>query len=426
MKSISYLAVYIALLASQPAFAQNVQGDIVAQGFSESLGIPLAEAQRRLELLAEANDVAQKLEASIGGRFGGLRITNAATFQAEFLITGNPGKELAAFTNRPEFIATKVNRSYNSLKGRFKQLSDALKDGNEPFVVAASTAKNRVDVFHRPNANARALLRATKFFDDMIDVIEVDEPFIPTATIYGGANITNSFTIGSTTYTETGTIGFAVEDPSVTVGNPAKPRRGIVTAAHVGEPRSSKDCSGKVTPAPTGYPVNGPFKDDGSGVTFTYVKQVIDANTDAEFRVPASGTHTLKNEIKYGSTGGSVMAITAKHDPRNWTPPSFAFCKQGRTTKYLCGTIDSNNVSFTGNGIQQYFLRGVSSTAGASIVAPGDSGGPVFVSNGAVGLTVGAGGAKGTCPNYTYTSVFIEPIAVVESALGVTVATTAP
>jgi hypothetical protein len=241
----------------------------------------------------------------------------------------------------------------------------------------------------------------------MIDEIETDEPFVPVATVYGGTNLTNSFTIGSTTYTETGTIGFVVEDPSVMVGSPAKPRRGIVTAAHVGEPRSSTNCSGTVTPAPSGYPTNGPFKDDGSGVTFNFVRQAMNASTDAEFRVPASGTHTFKNEIKYGSTGGSVMAVTSKYDPRNWTPPSFTFCKQGRTTKYLCGTIDSNSVSFTGNEIQQYFLRGISPTAGAAIVAPGDSGGPVFVSNGAVGLTVGAGGRTGTCPNYTYTTVFI-------------------
>jgi hypothetical protein len=256
VKLIRQLPVCIALLTAPAAYAQNVQGDVVAQGFSESLGISLEEAQRRLELLAEANDVAKKLEAGIGDRFGGLRITNSST---------------------------------------------------------------------------------------------------------------------------------------------------------------------------TGYPVNSPFRDDGSGVTFTHVKQVIDASTDAEFRVPASGTHALRNEIKYGSTGASVMAVTAKYDPRNWTPPSFAFCKQGRTTRYLCGTIDSNSVSFTGNGIQQYFLRGVSSTPGAGIVAPGDSGGPVFVSNGAVGLTVGAGGTKlGTCPNNTYTWVFIQPIAVVETALGVSVATTVP
>ena len=209
------------------------------------------------------------------------------------------------------------------------------------------------------------------------------------------------------------------------VGTPPKPRRGIVTAGHVGEPRASKNCSGTVTPAPTGYPVNGPFKDDASGVTFNHIRQAIDTTNDAEFRIPASGTHTFKNEIKYGPTGASVMAITTKYDARNWTPPAFAFCKQGRTTKYLCGTIDSNNVSFTGNGIQQYFIRGVSSTAGGGIVAQGDSGGPVFVSNGAVGITVGAGGTKlGTCPNNTYTWVFIEPITDVETALSVTVATT--
>jgi hypothetical protein len=257
----------------------------------------------------------------------------------------------------------------------------------------------------------------------MIEVIETDEPFVPVATVYGGTNLTSTYT-SSTSGTEIGTIGFVVEDPSVNVGSPAKPRRGIVTAGHVGEPKSSTSCSGTVTPAPSGFPTNGPFKDDASGVTFNWVRQVIDASTDAEFRVPASGTHTFKNEIKYGPTGGTVMAVTTKYDPRNWTPPSFAFCKQGLTTKYLCGKIDSNNVSFTGNGIQQYFLRGVSSTAGAKIVARGDSGGPVFVTNGAVGLTVGAGGNTGTCLNPNHTTVFIQPIAAVESALGVTVATT--
>lgn len=317
----------VAFCGVQTAFAQNVQGDVVAQGLSESLRIPLDEARRRLDLLAEANDVAKKLEASIGGRYGGLRVTNATTFQVEFLITGNPDKELAAFTSRPEFVATRVNRSYNALKNRFNELNRALKDGNEPFVIVVNTAKNKVEVVHRPNENARALLKASKLLDDMIDEIESDDPFLPTATIYGGTNLTNSFTIGSTTYTETGIIGFVVEDPSVMVGSPAKPRRGIVTAAHVGEPRSSKDCSGTSTPAPSGYPTNGPIKDDASGVTFNFVKQVIDASTDAEFRIAASGTHTFRNEIKYGSTGASVMAVTAKYDPRNWTPPTFAFCK---------------------------------------------------------------------------------------------------
>ena len=393
MRTHSKIIACFSILTCFPAFAQTSQPDPVVDGLSQSLGISRDEAKRRLDLLSEANQIAKRMEADIGIRYGGLKVENAADFKVEFFVTGNPDKVLAAYTTRPEFVATRVTRSYQSLVAKFNQLERALKAGNRKFLIAVNPADNIVEITHLPDDESRKILQATRALDDSVRIIESDEPFVQTATCYGGSQLSSS--------TEYGTSGFVVTDNLQT-------RRGIITAAHVGECRAGKDCSGN-TVTPTGCTVNSSVRDDASGVSFTWVRQVIDADNDVEFRVPV-GTHTLSNQIKYGSSG-TVMSVTAKYNPRDYAAGTFNFCKQGRKSGYTCGYFDSNSVAFSGNGITQYFVRGRASATNTAIVAAGDSGGPVFTNGGAVGTTIGAGGTKlGTCPNNTYTYIYVQPI----------------
>ena len=277
------------------------------------------------------------------------------------------------------------------------------------FAIALVPDKNKVEVRYQSSSRGLEILRKTGLLDGAVELIPDDEILIQTATCYGGTGLT-----GPTAYA---TVGFVVNDGAQT-------RRGIVTAAHLEECAAGKDCNGNTVNPPAGCTKNRPVTDDGSGVTYNFVRQVYQTDYDMEFRVP-SGTHTLRNEIKYGSSEQYTMPITTTYNPRDYAEGTFSICKQGRTTKYTCGKVDANYAAFSG-GMTGTFIRAVNSTAGAAMAGPGDSGGPVFVQNGAVGITVGAGGTKlGNCPNNTYTYLYFQPVANL-SALNVTVATTAP
>jgi hypothetical protein len=156
----------------------------------------------------------------------------------------------------------------------------------------------------------------------------------------------------------------------------------------------------------SGCTKNGPATDDSNGVRYNFVRQKYETNYDIEFRVPSTTGHTLTNEIIYA---GTPMRITATYNPRNYAEGTFNICKQGRKTGYTCAPVVSNYATISGTPGGTFIMA---EKANASLVGPGDSGGPVFVSNGAVGTTVAAGGRVGTCGSSTayYTRLFFEPV----------------
>jgi hypothetical protein len=253
-------------------------------------------------------------------------------------------------------------------------------------------------------------LNRTKLVDDGVSVVEEDVPAIPIATCRGGAGLTGPFQVA--------TSGFVVTD-NLQNGSDGRPRRGIVTAAHFEECVSTA-CDGTRTTI-SGCTPNASATDDTNGVRYSYVRQRYDTSFDLEFRVPSTTGHTLPNQIVYA---GTPMTITATYNPRNYAEGTFSVCKQGRNTGYTCAPVTSNyaTITSTPGGSGSFILA---EKAGTALVAPGDSGGPVFVSGGAVGISTLAGGRVGTCGSSSayWTKLYFQPVDNL-STLNIVVATT--
>ena len=394
---------------SQPLSAQMANDPIVAQSMADDLGISMAEAERRMGLLQEANDIAKRMKLDIGVRYGGLRVTNDQSFKVEFLVTGNPERVLAAYTNKPEFTAVQVSRSYQALKAKHDRLVEALSGSEDTYMIAVIPAENRVRVSLPPTERARGRLRNTNLVDDAVSIEEEDAPAIPVATCRGGAGLTGSHDLA--------TSGFVVTD-NLQNGSDGKPRRGMVTAAHLAECVSTS-CNG-TTSTISGCTKNASVRDDASGVNFVFVRQRYDTSWDIEFRVPSTSGHTLTNQIVYA---GTPMSITATSNPRNWEENTFTACKQGRKTGYTCALVTSNYATLVRPGGNGTFI--MMEKANTSLVGPGDSGGPVFTMNNAVGITTLAGGRVGDCGSSSayWTKLYFQPVDNL-SALNISILTT--
>jgi hypothetical protein len=394
---------------------------LMETAYADSLGIDVGEARRRLALLTEAEEVADRLEADLKGRWGGLRVTSTRSeFRVEFLITGAAGKELAALTQRPEFVATRVSRSYQALKMKFDRLLAALKAEDIDYEIAVLPAQNVVELRHLPSPAARAVLRKfSSLIDDSVKVVEVPRLAEQSATVMGGNRLTWDMPISGGTVTTTATSGFVVNDP---VGG----GRGVTTAAHFGECRSqtASTCASAFTVAST-CRSNGPARDNRHGVDLAFVRQAYASSQDVELRKPGS-THTLANRVR---SQGYDYTVTAKINPRNWNEGTFVYCKEGTSTGYTCGTVVSNYAAFNA-GMGGTFVRGTTNDPNKGMAIGGDSGGPVFTGVAgqpsqlsAAGVTVGAGGTPigSTCG--ARSDHYFMTMADVESALNVTLAT---
>lgn len=430
--SISLLTVLGTFAAVGPAAAQetNPAQEPAASGpppasieaaYAASLGIDVPEASRRLALLQEAEQIADRLEADLKGRWGGLRVTSTSReFRVEFLITGAAGKELAALTQRPEFVATRVSRSYQALQMKFDRLLAALKAEGIEYELAVLPAENVVELRHLPSPEARAVLRKfSSLLDDSVKVVEVPRLAEQSVTVMGGNQLTWDMPISGSAVTFTATSGFVVND--LTGGG-----RGVTTAAHFGECRSqtASTCAQAFTVSST-CRANGPARDNRHGVDLNFVRQVYAASQDVELRKPSS-SHTLANRVR---SQNYDYTVTAKINPRNYNEGTFVYCKEGTSTGYTCGTVISNYASFSA-GMGGTFVKGRTNDPNRGMATGGDSGGPVFTGVAgqptqltAAGVTVGAGGTTigGTCgPRAEH---YFMTMADVETYLNVSLAT---
>lgn len=406
--------------AQEPA-ASSQPPALIETAYAQSLGIDVAEARRRLSLLQEAEQIADRLEADLKGRWGGLRVTSTSSeFRVEFLITGAAGKELAALTQQPEFIATRVSRSYQALQMKFDRLLAALKAEDIEYEIAVLPAENVVELRHLPSPAARAVLRKfSSLLDDSVKVVEVPRLAELSVTVMGGNLLTWDMPSSVGTVTKTGTSGFVVND---LIGG----GRGVTTAAHFGECQSqaASTCGDAFTVSSTCRP-NGPARDNRHGVDLTFVRQAWASSQDVELRKPSS-SHTLANRVR---TQGYDYTVTAKINPRLYNEGTFVYCKEGSSTGYTCGTVISNYAAFNA-GMGGTFVKGKTNDPNKGMATGGDSGGPVFTGVAgqpsqltAAGVTVGAGGAAigGTCgPRAEH---YFMTMADVESALNVSLAT---
>lgn len=336
-----------------------------------------------------------RLMAAEPVRFAGLYVDDGADFKVVVRLVGDADGLLRRYTTDPVFVAEKAPVPLRALENKKAALVNALKGGEGRFAVSLNTRTGRLRVFA---SNTQAARNAVGKSGITTEDVEFEEGGLPTTTanVFGGGTINGQVyceSSGVGCKQENGTTGFTVTNGTV---------RGILTAGHFGE------C----TNMPSSCIINSPATDQ-SGAALTFKGQKNAGSEDFEWRTGPAGT-VYPNAIRYSTT---TMSITAVGDPTTYAVGT-TVCKQGRVVPtYTCGTIEERNYSYTYNGTIGYFVR-VKRNASGYMCQGGDSGGPLFVLNTALGLTQAAF-FTGT---YQYHCVFM-PVKRI-SSLGLSVVVT--
>jgi hypothetical protein len=350
----------IAIFASSQGLAQSLtdgNSDPIVQNYVEAYGISPEEARRRMAYVQQAADLQQRLQAEEPVRFGGLYIEQQPSFRVVVKLVGGANQLLSRYTTDPVFVAEKAPFPLKALRNKQEALAKRLGQDEPIFGTDIDVRSGRVKLYIPNPANVRAKLKGASISDEDVDIVQSAEIERTAATVQGGEATT--YMISSTT--ETATLGFNVTDGTT---------KGVLTAAHFGE------CAGRLS----GCVVNGASKHTPSGVSLTFKGQQNAGSNDYEWRTAATG-NTFPNSLKYSSTS---MTITSTRDPTAF-PVGTTVCKQGATTGYTCGTIESTSSTSTYNGQTGTWVRVKRNTSG-NMVEGGDSGGPVFGANTAYGI----------------------------------------
>lgn len=316
-------AILALFIGSSPASAQS-SADPIVSSYAQTYGVSTTEAQRRLSYTGKAAELQARLSAGEPTRFAGMYIEHQPTFRIVVRLVGGADQLLKRYTTDPVFVAEQAQTPLVALRNKQDALIRALARSTPELSTDLDVRTGRLKVYVRNPAQARSSLAAAAVGSDDTDIVEAAKREQVTAAIQGGEAI-NGPTQSDGSY-EIGTLGFVVTNGTT---------RGVLTAAHFGE------CIN----APAGCVLNAPAKHELSGVTLTWQNQQNMGSNDYEWRT-ASGTNTLPNAIRYSTT---TMPITAAMDPRNFAVGTVV-CKQGRTTGYTCGTIESTWSQVTYNG----------------------------------------------------------------------------
>jgi V8-like Glu-specific endopeptidase len=179
------------------------------------------------------------------------------------------------------------------------------------------------------------------------------------------------------------TSGFVVKNSSGTTG--------VATAGH---------CEG----------INTYFNPNGSTIPLAWNLEIRDADQDVEIH-----TSAYLERPEFYADVATPRVLTGRR-LRTSTAIGDVVCHRGESTGYSCGPVSKTNTQLTYsnacNGVT-CAETWVTVTGNANTACyPGDSGGPVFISQTAVGLLKGStdtGTAKGQCGVFYYMSIDFLP-----------------
>ncbi len=191
----------------------------------------------------------------------------------------------------------------------------------------------------------------------------VDEEIVTTAALYGGRawNVSASYCnlyCGSKT-------GFSLISTTTSA-------RYVSTAAHTDNGPRRYNTSNSST-----------YVSGGTGLGSA--TEMFNYNLDVEYAPPTDAVNDPPNP--YFWDGSSYVAVT------NYTYPTanVEFCKYGRETGKTCGIHDTTTAYSNPNWNVQYLRRIKNNGTGSQFVSEGDSGGPVYYGNWALGWVHGRG-----------------------------------
>ena len=334
------------LLGASPAWAQDGESArrTDAEAYARQFNVSVVEALRRLEVQDQVGRMNEKLASERGTEFAGIWIEHTPVFRVVARTTGDSSASpLAGEVTRLGALADvrPANASLSELMvmrrlGIYlaRQL-EVRADAN--IDVRANRAELRVvdrGAFLEELATRGLVLPAG------LEVVEVDALVRPEATIFGGLPIT------------TCTLGFSVRNGSGT--------RGVTTAAHCGNSQS------------------------WSGGSLTFRGEAYRDSFDVQWHT--SPGDTVTNQF---DSGTGIRNCTGTRSRSAQSVGDFV-CKNGRTTGYTCGTIQSTR--FAPSYVPSVDATFVFVDGGSTnLSSGGDSGGPWF--NGSTAFGIHSGGA---------------------------------
>jgi hypothetical protein len=373
--------------ASQPVSDTTSDAPVRdALSYAEDYGVSVEEALRRLRLQTVIGDLGAEIAALAVDTYAGHWIEHEPEFRVVFAFAArSPDAEWTlSHSAVAELVVVQPARyPYRTLRQVADQL-DGIRDKGVSFDLSINVRSNTVDVYAEPEAFKLETQRAGIVLPDFVIIHDTGPVAVPATNMYAGRRIRQQPGFGSLPCTS----GFSVKQASPLV-------YGISTAAHCGSQLLWED----------------------TGEALTFKRSVIGGSHDEQWLTRAGAI--FQNKTWDGSP--DWRWITGKRPRSNQNVGDYV-CKFGRTTGYGCGNIESKDFSSC-VGAGSTFVW-VHNRNNVNLIDGGDSGGPWFISEVALGLTScevdpdGLGGPLGFIDG-SYTAVNY-----VESGLGVTIMTT--
>ncbi|HGM5609862.1 TPA: S1 family peptidase [Stenotrophomonas maltophilia] len=360
---------------------QPITGNPTAYTYSRTFNVSEAEAKYRSMKSISAAALEARIQTSEPDTFGGLYVEHRPEFKIVVLFTKKPRETLAKYTQDPVFTGRTSAQSLEMLLATQVEAEAQLLVKNVGFESGVDIKQSIVTFYVKDEAAARRALRPLLGAVDFVAIKQV-KGFTVTTAISGGHKLTGT-AFNCTT-------GFNVFD--------ADRELGVLTAGH---------CDNALT-----Y--------QGIAAPLVFQSEQNEGDYDVQWhREPSRGPRQAqKNEITLINGPSQTLEITSTLSSSSMHVGD-VICKSGIHGHYACGTIEDMNSRSNHNGAIGRYIRARNLSPGPLSVE-GDSGGPVFSHNAAVGVIHGRGGEDTGFEN----DLFYMPIERV-SVLGVSVLTEA-
>ncbi|HYW13457.1 MAG TPA: S1 family peptidase [Longimicrobium sp.] len=337
--------------AGQPAAPSEARAESVVDGiqqdaaaYASQFGVSPQEGARRLQLQDAVAALNARLTEEQAGTFAGLSIEHTPEFRVVARFTRKGQETIQPYLSPALAQVVQVEPArftLQQLEHRLQVSYDRVRKAGIPAAGGVDVRANRAEVHVQRGRSAAARGLVTEGDASVVEVEHLPQEEI---SMYGGLSISGC------------TSGFTVRNSAGT--------RGISTAGHCGNSQTL------------------------SGVALTFRGEAYSGSFDVQWH-NASG-HTYPNTIKVSTSTRSITGTRA----RTSQAVGSQVCKQGRTTGYTCGTI--NTISYCASGACTW-VRVAGN--GTNLSEGGDSGGPWFSGNTAYGShTYGIGNDSAYMP----------------------------
>lgn len=334
-------------------------GNEQAATFAKERGISVGEATSQLKRQAALSLFIERLKQRHPDKFSFVSVTE------EQITVGLTDPTIDLQSMLPPGLANvKPVQTVYSEEGTYAKLEELKKQisaaGIKHVTVGVNSATGRIEFLTK---SARSALEAAiKSGSIKVDhgYAVVEDEIVATAALYGG----RSYNVDPTYCTEYcgGTTGFSLISATTSA-------RYVSTAGHISNERARYNTSSTSTYSSGGTSLGSPI-------------QMLSYKLDIQYAPPSNATDNPPNP--YFWDGSTYVTVT------NYTFPTtgVTFCKYGRTTGKACGVHDDAALTFSNTdnwGTASYLKRIKNNGSGSRFNDEGDSGGPVYYNNWALG-----------------------------------------